>query len=348
MVRFSEILGKKARKKPETRNSQDISRKEKVSVSRSRPADEEIEQFGADLRSTVRHDERVREYYEQLLEKARDVRDRVRTKQGITASPTLTILHHITKEDLIDPLYEYTVLYTKESDLPSHSVCVTVACMKLAKGMGYDTKKILRLALAAFLENVGMYLIPDTILNQEGKLGPRNLAVIRKHPELSAQVISQMGEAFHWLARLALQVHERSDGSGYPKGLSGEEISEFASIIGLVDIYMAMIRNRPYRKKYMETDAVKSLIGIGKGKFPSRIVKEFLSEISLFPVNSYVKLNNKAIGRVLSTDKTHPLKPVIELLYDGVGQKMKRGKIVHLSNSPLLRIVDTVGEEDLP
>jgi len=348
MVRFSEILRKKEKKETQFQPTQNHARKEKVSVSSIRPADGAINPSGVDPQSTVRQNEKIKTYYEQLLVKAREVRDRVKAKQGITASPILTILHHITKEDLIDPLYEYTVLYNKESNLPSHSVCVTVACMKLAKGMGYDTKEILRLGLAAFLENVGMYLIPDTILKQEEKLDPRSLAVIRKHPNLSAQVISQMGEAFHWLARLALQVHERSDGSGYPKGLSGDEISEFASIIGLVDIYMAMIRNRPYRKKYMETDAVKSVIGIGKGKFPNKIVKEFLSEISLFPVNSYVRLNNKAIGRVVSTDKLHPLKPAIELLYDGVGQRLTKGKIVHLSSSPLLRIVDTVGEEELP
>ena len=347
MVQFSKILGKKE-KKLHSEPSQNHTRKEKVSVRSVRPADEAIEPSGVDPQSTERHNENIKTYYEQLLERAKDVRDRVKAKQGIPASPILSILHHITIENLIDPLYEYTVLYTKDSDLPSHSVCVTVACMKLAKGMRYETKEILRLGLTAFLGDVGMYLIPDTILKQEGKLDSRSLAVIRKHPEFSAQIISQMGEAFHWMARLALQLHERSDGSGYPKGLSGDEISEFASIIGLVDIYMAMIRNRPYRKKYMETEAVKSVIGLLKGKFPNKIVKEFLVEISLFPVNSYVLLNNKAIGRVLSTDKNHPLKPVIELLYDGVGQKMKQGKIVHLSSSPLLRIVDTVGEEELP
>ena len=348
MVRFSEILGKKDKKKSRSQPSQNHARKEKVSVSSIRPADDAINLLEVDPQSNVSENENIRTYYEELLEKARDVRDRVKAKKGITASPVLSILHHITNEGLIDPLYEYTVLYTKDSDLPSHSVCVTVACMKLAKGMGYNIKDILRLGLAAFLENVGMYLIPDAILKQEGKLDQQSLSAIRKHPNLSAQIISQMGEAFHWLARLALQVHERSDGSGYPKGLKGDEISEFASIIGLIDIYMAMIRNRPYRKKYMETDAVKSVIGIGKGKFPNKIVKEFLTEISLFPVNSYVRLNNKAIGRVVSTDKLHPLKPVIELLYDGVGQKLKKGKIVNTANSPLLRIVDTVGEEELP
>ena len=347
MVQFSEILRKKE-KKPHSEPPQNHTREEKVSMSSIRRADEAIKLSGVDPQSTVRHNENIKTYYEQLLERARDVRDRVKAKQGIPASPILSILHNITIEDLIDPLYEYAVLYTKDSDLPSHSVCVTVACMKLAKGMRYETKEILRLGLTAFLGDVGMYLIPDAILNQEGKLDPRSLAVIRNHPEVSAQVISQMGEAFHWMARLALQLHERSDGSGYPKGLRGDEISEFASIIGLVDIYMAMIRNRPYRKKYMETEAVKSVIGLVKGQFPNKIVKDFLVEISLFPVNSYVRLNNKAIGRVLSTDKNHPLKPVIELLYDGVGQKMKREKIVHLSDSPLLRIVDTVGEEELP
>ena len=145
MVRFSEILGRKEKKEPQSQPSQNHVRKEKVSVSRSRPVGEAINSSGVDPQSTVSQNEKVKTYYEQLLERARDVRDRVREKRGITASPVLSILHHIVSEDLIDALYEYTVLYTKENDLPSHSVCVTVTCMKLAKGMGYDTKEILRL-----------------------------------------------------------------------------------------------------------------------------------------------------------------------------------------------------------
>ena len=138
------------------------------------------------------------------------------------------------------------------------------------------------------------------------------------------------------------------DGSGYPRGLKGEEILEFASIIGLVDTYMAMIRNRPYRSKYMQTEAVKAIIELGQGRFPPRVFKEFLDQVSLFPVNTCVKLNNNSIGRVLSTEKTQPLRPTLELLYDGLAQKMEKPRIVRLSKQPLLHIIGAVDERDFP
>ena len=86
---------------------------------------------------------------------------------------------------------------------------------------------------------------------------------------------------------------------------------------------------------------------LGKGKFPARVVKEFLNQISLFPVNSYVKLNNGSIGRVISTNKEQPMQPVIELILDGLGKKLEKKAIIRLSDSPLLHIVGTTNEEDL-
>ena len=78
------------------------------------------------------------------------------------------------------------------------------------------------------------------------------------------------------------------------------------------------------------------------------MLKAFLNQISLFPVNTLVKLNNKSIGRVLSTNKSRPLRPVIQILYDGLGQEMEKGKVVDLSNFPLLHIVSTIDEGELP
>lgn len=110
---------------------------------------------------------------------------------------------------------------------------------------------------------------------------------------------------------------------------------------------MAMTRMRPYMDKQMQPDAVKSIVGLSKSKFPARIVKEFLNQISIFPVNSYVKLNNKSIGRVVSTSGSQPLRPVIELVYDGHGQKLEKRPIVNLADSPLLHIVDFIDEREL-
>ncbi len=356
MVRFSDILGDEKKKGKEPLSSEPgqvaESPQEDIRIKKVRMTDsqilspEEIPDF-SDPFSTNRYSEDVKTYYAELLEKAAEIRDRVKTNQGLSHSPILSLLHDIIDQDLVDQLYEYALSVVEDKGVQSHTVSVSLACMKVGKGMGYDTKKLLKLGLSAFLENVGMYKIPERILQKQGKLSPEEMDVIRKHPEFSARILGQMGTAFQWLEKIALQVHERPDGSGYPKGLKGEEISEFASLIGLMDVYMAMIKNRPYRNKFMQTEAIKSIIDIGKSKFPSRVLKEFLNQISLFPVNTYVKLNNKSIGRVLSTNKSQPLRPTIELLYDGLGQEMEKGKLIDLSNFPLLHIVSTIDEEEL-
>ena len=185
-------------------------------------------------------------------------------------------------------------------------------------------------------------------MKKKEKLSPDEIAMIRRHPEISAKILGQMGESFQWLAEVALQIHERSDGSGYPKGLRGKEIYELSSIIGMVDVYMAMIKRRPYRDKLVQTDVIKYIIKDARALFPPRIMKVFLNLISLFPVNTYVRLNNNSIGRVRSTDIKHPLRPTIELISDGRGGKTEKREVINLSKNPLLFIVESVRDRELP
>ncbi|MDY6973032.1 MAG: HD domain-containing phosphohydrolase [Thermodesulfobacteriota bacterium] len=348
MVRFSDIIGKKLKRDGTVLAREKENRREKLWLSDSQILEVVNNSGFSDPFLDEKYSENTKVYFNEILEKATEFQDKIRKDEGISHSPVLATLHSIMDDDLVDEMYEYATSIPEDYGLQSHIISVTFASLKVGKGLGYDTKALLKLGLAAFLENLGMYKISDHILNNEGTLSPSEMATIRQHPEISAQIIGQMGESFQWLAETVLQVHERTDGSGYPKGLRGEEISEFASIIGVVDTYVAMTKNRPYRNKHIQTEAVKSVIELGKGKFPPRVVKEFLNQITLFPVNSFVKLNNKSIGRVLSTDKSQPLRPTIELIYDGLGSKIEERKIIHLSSSPLLYIVETIDENGLP
>jgi HD-GYP domain-containing protein (c-di-GMP phosphodiesterase class II) len=349
MVQFSEIIRTRMKNRQAAALEQPL-QDEKVRLSDfSMREIEEKRQDSSDLLLADQVDDKVKAYYTELLEKSMDVRNKVKEDLGISPSPVLSVLHNIIKDGLIDGLYKYAISFPKDYGLPSHDICVTLASMKIGVGMEYDTESLLKLGLAAFLENVGMYKIPDHILKKTGVLSHGEIEILKKHTLIGAQILDRMGSAFEWLPEIALQVHERTDGSGYPNGLEGDEIREFASIIGLIDTYVAMIRHRPYRDKYVQTEAVKSILEIGnKGKFPPKVVKEFLHQISLFPVNTCVKLNNKSIGRVLLTDKRQPVRPVIELLYDGQGKKIDKRTIVHLSEAPLLHIVGTIDEEQLP
>jgi len=109
-----------------------------------------------------------------------------------------------------------------------------------------------------------------------------------------------------------------------------------------------MIKKRSYREKFVPPDAIKFILKAGKSLFPPKVVKTFLTHISLFPVNTYVRLNNKSIGRVISTDKNQPLKPKIELLYDSQGKKIEKRTIIRLSENPLLYILNSVNAEEIP
>jgi HD-GYP domain-containing protein (c-di-GMP phosphodiesterase class II) len=214
--------------------------------------------------------------------------------------------------------------------------------------VGYDGKRLIKLGLTAFLENVGMYKIPESVLTKKGKLEEKEISVIKSHPIISYRILAGAGEKYQWLAKLALQTHERSDGSGYPKGLKGEEISEVASIIGLTETYIAMIKRTPYRDPYSKTDAVKFVIEDAKRQFPIKVLKAFFNEISLYPVNTYVRLNSGAIGRVRATNKRRPLRPRITLLYDSEEKKLPSPRIIDLSEDPLFYIVENIDEKDLP
>ncbi len=346
MVQFSDIISTGPKKRNKEASSRKDSRGGKLWMSDSQIMDIGDLQGTPDPLSIAGHTGRAKEYYDALLEKAIEVRNRVKRTQGISPSPVISILHRAIEEDLIDAIYEYCASVISD-DQPAESISITFGALRVGKGLGYDTERLIKLGLAAFLENVGMYQIPDQILQQERKLSREEMEMIRDHPEMSAQIVGRMGNAYKWLAEVVRQVHERYDGSGYPEGLKGKDISELASIIGIIDIYVAMTKDRPYRNKFLQTDAVKSVIGIEKDKFSPRVIKEFLNQISLFPVNACVRLNNKSIGRVVSTDKRQPMRPAIELLYDGLGRRMEKGTIVHLSDSPLLHIVGTVDEKEL-
>ncbi len=287
-------------------------------------------------------------YYKRLKEQARDIREQVKGDRTLGLSVVLEDLRHIIENQLVDDMYDYAMCAPESpEERYSHPLDVTFVALRMAQGMGYENGHLSDLGLAAFLENVGMYRVPEAILDKTGPLDEEEMAVIKGHPEMSRRILIKLGDDYRWLADVALEIHERSDGSGYPKGLKGNEISEMASIIGLADTYVAMIKRRPYRDKFLQTDAIKTIIKEEKGLFPTEVLKVFLDRISLFPVNTLVRLNNKSIGRVISTDHNQPLRPIVELICDGHGHILKDRQVIRLCDNPLLHISESIDERAL-
>jgi HD-GYP domain-containing protein (c-di-GMP phosphodiesterase class II) len=159
--------------------------------------------------------------------------------------------------------------------------------------------------------------------------------------------LRSFGDHSGYLAETAAQVYERIDGSGYPRGLRGDEIHEYAQIIGLLDMYEALIHSRPQRDKVTPFTAIKEVINTSKHRFQRKHLKSLLSIFTLFPIHSYVRLNSNAIGRVIETCADQPMRPKLQILYDSQRQKVLSERIVILPDNPLLNIVDSVSESEI-
>jgi HD-GYP domain-containing protein (c-di-GMP phosphodiesterase class II) len=146
------------------------------------------------------------------------------------------------------------------------------------------------------------------------------------------------------VAEVAYQEQEREDGSGYPQGLRGISIHEYAKIIGLAVLFTAMLQPRPQRERRIPFEIIKEIIDHNKSQFPLYLIRILIDELSLFPMGLYVKLNTGEIGRVLRTNRLAPMRPVIEIVRDVNGRAPQERREYDLMKEHILRIEDALFE----
>ena len=288
--------------------------------------------------------------YSTLLECMQEIRNNVKNSTAIDAGPALSVINKIVTSPEI--LSGINPLMFKLAGGENYYILQPVHTMIYALNIGlrlnYKREKLVELALAALLQNVGMFLIPDALVNKMDKLTDEEIQTIMKHPQMGRDILLHLQNQFPAVIEAVYQHHERESGQGYPQGLKGEQIVEYAKIIGICDSYEAMTHNRPYKKALLQFNSVRQLIEEKERLFSSRIIKVFLEEMSLYPVGSYVKLNNGAIGMVIKTNRTQPVKPLVNILFDGLGNRTANEDFLDMAKTSVLNIVDAVDKSDLP
>jgi len=227
---------------------------------------------------------------------------------------------------------------------PERSTNTAILSMRLGMELAYDERRVLALGLCALMHDLGMLTIPPEILKAP-RLTPFQLQLLKNHPVESQKMVDTFGASFTWIGKIVVQVHERRDGSGYPQGLRSEQIRDLAGIIGLADTYEAMTHPRVDREARAVYHALKEIIDLRNTLFDRRLVKALINIVSIFPLGSLVELNNAEIGRVVDTSRTHPTRPIIEVLLDAKGQRMDSQRLIDLKNEPMLYIVDPAIKE---
>jgi HD-GYP domain-containing protein (c-di-GMP phosphodiesterase class II) len=141
-----------------------------------------------------------------------------------------------------------------------------------------------------------------------------------------------------------LEHHEREQGQGFPQGLTGAAIDPDAKILGLADLYAGLTVPATACPRLRPHEAVREIVKSRHEAFPTAMVKALLSEISVFPPGTVVRLNTEEIGRVVAVNRHHPLRPRVEILADSKGHRLPAPKTVDLSEAPFLYITGPVTE----
>jgi len=288
--------------------------------------------------------------YSEILQYLAEFRSYALDDKVLDIRPAIEFVTFLTgNPEHIEQYYISTLQSNPNEDFfLSHQANALAYALKIGRGLKYAPEKLHELGLAALHYDVGLLKIPDSIKYKEGELSDLELKTIQTHAEVGSIILSAYQEQYPFLSRAALEHHEREMGQGYPSGLKGNEISEYSKIIGVVDIYEAMIHKRPYRKAYLQHDSIKRILNSKGQLFPPYIIKAHLEETGLYPLGSYVKLNNGVTGRVCAVNKSHPLKPVVILLFDSNGLKMAGDSKINLGEHPILYITEAIDMENLP
>ena len=227
--------------------------------------------------------------------------------------------------------------------LASHGVNVAILSVRVGMELGLNAAELRALALAGLLHDVGMTKV-RALLHVPASLDPAQRVQVHQHPLLGQRLLERCDDIPPAVRDVIVQEHERYDGSGYPRQLAGSRIHEYAQIVGLMDTYEAMVHDRPYRKRRVPSDALRTLIDEQRAQFRQDLLKALLRAIPIYPVDSWVRLNTGELARVIATSPRAPLAPTVTVLLDARGQTRPDALPVNLATEPQLKIKQAVAD----
>ena len=229
-----------------------------------------------------------------------------------------------------------------------HSVNVAVLSQRVARQVGIEGDELHTLTIAALIHDVGTVQIPKEVFYKEDSLSNEEWEMMRQRPAHSAEIIEGLGPDYRAVAEIAHQVHERLDGSGYPRALQVTAIALEASILGAVDIFEAFIHPRPYKK----TVPAAAMYGVDNlmrmsHQFGDGVLKALVRSVGLFPVGTYVRLNSGEVARVLKGRAANPMRPEVEVVFDTQKRRLSQKRYIDLMSTPHLYVFKPMSPEDL-
>ena len=227
-----------------------------------------------------------------------------------------------------------------------HSMRTTVLAIAVALQLHLPLSKMIELGVTCILHEIGMLRLPPQLYMTSKKLSAREKAQISKHTLLGYSIIKDLN--FSLSVQLGvLEHHEKENGTGYPRRLTGDKISSNAKIIAVACTYEAISSPRSYKDERSTFDALLEMLQNKEHAYDGSVIKALLYTVSLYPIGTYVYLSNRKIAEVIDTNPDNPKTPVVQLLTerekDGSFKVLQTGE----NNISILRILSKQEKEDI-
>lgn len=218
------------------------------------------------------------------------------------------------------PLPDFLDLTTRvrtKRYLSRHCLNVTKLAMVLARALGLPRGEIEQVAVCGLLHDVGMMKVKEDVFTKHAALDQEEWEQVKGHPIEGALLLTKEVMLRDVVARVALEHHERPDGTGYPAGKKAPETHLYARLINVVDTYGAMVSPRAHRLPLLPFQAMRIVMDSGaRGMLDWDLVQAFVRALSIYPVGSWVRMEGGEIARVVRASPEIPEKPVIEVVAD--------------------------------
>ncbi|QDT35859.1 HD-GYP domain-containing protein [Stratiformator vulcanicus] len=211
---------------------------------------------------------------------------------------------------------------------------------------GLSREKLMNLGLGCLLATLGESSLRHQVQKHPRKLTSIEFLEITKIPGKTFDLLEQVRDIPADARNVAYQIRERWDGSGYPRNKQGEQINRLARIAMVAEAFVALVSDRPHRPAYNAFQAIRLVLqDTAVGKFEADSSRLLLEVLSAFPVGSVVLLSDGRIGRVVSTNESNYVRPVLELATDEASDPADikwTGEIIDLADQPDTKIVDSI------
>jgi HD-GYP domain-containing protein (c-di-GMP phosphodiesterase class II) len=205
--------------------------------------------------------------------------------------------------------------------------------VSLGRQLGLPRHDLRSLAMGCMLMDIGKLRVDPDLLQAQRELTTDEAAAVAGHVGHGLEILGECGIINHDVIDMVAHHHERYDGSGYPNGLTRDEIPPFARIAAIVDTYDALTTKRHYAKAVSPSDAIKLLYEARDEDFQAELVESFIQAIGIYPAGTLVELSSGEVGVVVAEYRTRRLRPKVMLLLDANKNKLAIAKLIDLQET---------------